>query len=102
MAVNDTVERLAFDGIENKEIAKAALRAAGITIGSELRRGDPGWHGANQAIDIPAYPNFGKLGASQITRKVSGCWEAWCGLWFLRAFGGATPVVVGLLSIRPR
>ena len=48
-------DHIAFRTIQEKERAKAALRAAGIKIGSEYigRENDPGWHGANLAIDIP-------------------------------------------------
>ena len=46
-------EHIAFRTLQDKERAKAALRAAGIQIGSEYRPGDPGWHGANLAIDVP-------------------------------------------------
>ena len=48
-------DHIAFKSIQDKERAKAALRAAGIQIGSEYigRENDPGWHGANLAIDIP-------------------------------------------------
>ena len=48
-------DHIAFRTIQEKERAKAALRAAGIQIGSEYigRENDPGWHGANLAIDIP-------------------------------------------------
>lgn len=46
-------DHIAFRTIQDKERAKSALRAAGIQIGSEYRAGDPGWHGANLAIDVP-------------------------------------------------
>ncbi len=46
-------EHIAFKTLQDKEKAKAALRAAGIQVGSEYRPGDPGWHGANLAIDVP-------------------------------------------------
>jgi len=46
-------DHIAFRTLQDKERAKAALRAAGIRIGSEYRPGDPGWHGANLAIDVP-------------------------------------------------
>ena len=46
-------DHIAFKTLQEKERAKAALRAAGIQIGSEYRPGDPGWHGANLAIDVP-------------------------------------------------
>ncbi len=46
-------EHIAFKTLQDKERAIAALRAAGIQVGSEYRPGDPGWHGANLAIDVP-------------------------------------------------
>jgi hypothetical protein len=46
-------DHIAFRTLQDKERAKAALRAAGIQIGSEYRPGDDGWHGVNLAIDIP-------------------------------------------------
>jgi hypothetical protein len=46
-------DHIAFATIAEKEKAKSALRAAGIQIGSELRPGDPGYHGRNLAIDVP-------------------------------------------------
>ena len=46
-------DHIAFRTLQDKERAKAALRAAGIQIGSEYRPGDPGWHGVNLAIDVP-------------------------------------------------
>jgi hypothetical protein len=46
-------DHIAFRTIADKERAKNALRNAGIQIGSELRPGDRGYHGANLAIDIP-------------------------------------------------
>jgi len=46
-------DHIAFRTIQDKERAKAALRAAGIQIGSEFRSGDPGWHGKDLAIDVP-------------------------------------------------
>lgn len=48
-------DHIAFKTIQDKERAKAALRSAGIKIGSEFRPGDPGYHGSNLAIDIPGY-----------------------------------------------
>lgn len=48
-------DHIAFKTIADKERAKKALRAAGIKIGSELRPGDPGYHGLNLAIDVPGY-----------------------------------------------
>jgi len=52
-------EHIAFKTEPDKERAKAALRAAGFEIGSELRPGDTGWHGANLAIDVPMYKPSG-------------------------------------------
>jgi hypothetical protein len=46
-------DHIAFATIQDKENAKAALRAAGIQIGSEYRSGDRGYHGSNLAIDVP-------------------------------------------------
>jgi hypothetical protein len=46
-------DHIAFATIQEKERAKNALRSSGIQIGSELRPGDPGYHGRNLAIDIP-------------------------------------------------
>lgn len=48
-------EHFAFRTGADKERAKAALRAAGFVIGSEFRPGDPGYHGANLAFDVPFY-----------------------------------------------
>ena len=53
-------DHIAFATIQDKERAKAALRAAGIQIGSELRPGDPGYHGRNLAIDVPGHQWGGK------------------------------------------
>jgi hypothetical protein len=55
-------DHIAFTTEADKERAKAALRAAGIKIGSEYRPGDPGYHGKNLAIDIPGY-QWGGSGA---------------------------------------
>jgi hypothetical protein len=46
-------DHIAFSSIVEKERAKNILKSAGIQIGSELRPGDPGYHGRNLAIDIP-------------------------------------------------
>ena len=46
-------DHIAFRTAEEKERAKAALRAAGIKLGSEYRPGDPGYHGKGLAIDVP-------------------------------------------------
>jgi hypothetical protein len=46
-------DHIAFSTVAEKEKAKRALRSSGIRIGSELRPGDPGYHGRNLAIDIP-------------------------------------------------
>ena len=48
-------DHIAFKTEADKERAKKALRDAGIIIGSEYRPGDPGYHGANLAIDVPGY-----------------------------------------------
>jgi hypothetical protein len=48
-------DHIAFRSIADKEKAKRALRAQGITIGSELRPGDKGYHGVNLAIDVPGH-----------------------------------------------
>ena len=52
-------EHIAFRTEADKERAKAALRAAGFEIGSELRPGDRGYHGSNLAIDVPLYKPSG-------------------------------------------
>ena len=54
-------EHIAFKTLQDKEKAKAALRAAGIQVGSEYRPGDPGWHGANLAIDVRRYQQWGGM-----------------------------------------
>ena len=87
-------DHIAFKTKEEKERAKAALRAAGIKIGSEYRHGDPGYHGKGLAIDVPGNqwgggPRNPITGAhyvgSKKVREVLG----------LRAFekGGKTPGV---------
>lgn len=53
-------DHIAFATLQDKENAKAALRAAGIQIGSEYRSGDPGYHGKNLAIDVPGHQWGGK------------------------------------------
>jgi len=55
-------DHIAFATLQDKENAKAALRAAGIQIGSEYRPGDPGYHGKNLAIDVPGH-QWGGRGA---------------------------------------
>ena len=55
-------DHIAFETEADKERAKAALRAAGIKIGSEYRPGDSGYHGKNLAIDVPGY-QWGGSGA---------------------------------------
>lgn len=55
-------DHIAFSTIDDKEKAKKALRAAGIQIGSEYRKGDPGYHGLNLAIDVPGF-QWGGSGA---------------------------------------
>ena len=56
-------DHIAFATVAEKEKAKSALRSAGIQIGSELRPGDPGYHGRNLAIDIPGAQWGGGSGA---------------------------------------
>lgn len=67
-------EHIAFKTIEDKEAAKSALREAGIQIGSEYRPGDPGFHGANLAIDVPGgqWGGSGAIGPKEYagSRKV--------------------------------
>ena len=60
-------DHIAFRTLQDKERAKAALRAAGIKVGSEYREGDPGWHGVNLAIDIPGaqWGGSGAIGARE-------------------------------------
>jgi tape measure domain-containing protein len=55
-------EHLAFQTKKQRNMAMQGLRARGLTIGSVDRPGDPGYHGSGQAIDVPAYPNFQRLG----------------------------------------
>lgn len=55
-------DHIAFASISEKERAKRALISSGIRIGSELRKGDPGYHGRNLAIDIPGH-QWGGRGA---------------------------------------
>lgn len=59
---NNYHDHIAFATEQDKERAKAALRAAGIKIGSEYRPGDPGYHGKNLAIDVPGF-QWGGSGA---------------------------------------
>ena len=47
-------EHIAFRSKAALEKAKAALIAANYKIGSLYRPGDPGWHGAGLAMDVPA------------------------------------------------
>jgi hypothetical protein len=47
-------EHLCFETVEMKDRAKIMLEKEGIRIGSEYRHNDPGCHGVNRAIDIPA------------------------------------------------
>lgn len=67
-------DHIAFATVEEKERAKSALKSAGIKIGSELRPGDPGYHGRNLAIDIPGYQwgGSGGIGSKEFagSRKV--------------------------------
>ena len=46
-------DHLAFVSKEARDIAMAALGAAGIVVGSIDRPGDPGYHGSQQAFDVP-------------------------------------------------
>lgn len=55
-------DHLAFATEQDKERAKAALRASNIQIGSEYRPGDPGYHGKNLAFDVPGF-QWGGRGA---------------------------------------
>lgn len=56
-------DHIAFATPKDKDNAKKALLAAGIQTGSELRVGDPGYHGSNQAIDVPGGQWGGAPGA---------------------------------------
>ena len=61
-------DHIAFRTVEEKERAKAKLRAAGIKIGSgEYRPGDPGYHGKNLAIDVPGsqWGGSGEIGEKE-------------------------------------
>jgi len=56
-------EHLAFTSRAERDRAAAALRREGITVGSMDRPGDTGsYHSTGQALDVPAYPNFSRLG----------------------------------------
>ena len=55
-------EHVAFTSQDEKEKAKQFLRGKGIATGSEYRPGDPGYHGVDQALDIPLYPNIQNFG----------------------------------------
>ena len=55
-------EHVAFSSQDEKEKAKQFLRGKGIATGSEYRPGDPGYHGVDQALDIPLYPNIQNFG----------------------------------------
>lgn len=75
-------DHIAFRTVEDKERAKAKLRAAGIQLGSEYRSGDPGYHGKNLAIDIPGgqWGGSGTIGnveyeGSKKVRKILGLYE---------------------------
>ena len=72
-------DHIAFRTVEEKERAKAALRAAGIKLGSEYRPGDPGYHGKGLAIDVPGsqWGGSGQIGereysGSKKVREVLG------------------------------
>jgi hypothetical protein len=60
-------DHIAFATVAEKEKAKRALRSAGIQIGSELRPGDPGYHGRNLAIDVPGsqWRGSGSIGSRE-------------------------------------
>lgn len=62
-------DHIAFKTKEDKERAKKVLRDVGIKIGSEYRPGDPGYHGAGLAIDIPGYQwkGTGKIGEREFS-----------------------------------
>ena len=47
-------EHLAFATVAARDAAIEALERAGIRVGSTYREGDPGYHGANLALDVPA------------------------------------------------
>ena len=75
-------DHIAFRTIEDKERAKAKLRAAGIKLGNEYRAGDPGYHGKNLAIDVPGgqWGGSGAIGnveyeGSKKVRKILGLYE---------------------------
>ncbi len=62
-------DHIAFATPKDKDNAKKALLAAGIQTGSEYldRIGDPGYHGSNQAIDVPG-GQWGGAPGSPITQ----------------------------------
>ncbi len=62
-------DHIAFATPKDKDNAKKALLAAGIQTGSEYldRIGDPGYHGSNQAIDVPGH-QWGGAPGSPITQ----------------------------------
>jgi len=55
-------DHIAFSNKSDRDYAIRELQKRGFTIGSTYRPGDPGYHGSNQAIDIPAYPNLSNFG----------------------------------------
>jgi hypothetical protein len=64
-------EHIAFASKALYDLAKSALQAEGVIIGSEFRKGDPGWHGAGLAFDVPA--SQVPIGQEQaLSRKVRG------------------------------
>lgn len=89
-------DHIAFATEADKERAKAALRAAGIEIGSELRPGDPGYHGANLAIDIPGYQWGGGGAIGQKEYNGSAKVRQVLGL-----FGGGSTGKGGLIMTHP-
>lgn len=106
-------EHVAFSSTEAKDIAIRALQAAGLMIGSQYRPGDPGFHGQGLAIDVPAYPNFARMGfpdneqgermlgalvRSVINRAFAGT-SASAGQRLGAAASGATPVAAAAASI---
>ena len=89
-------DHIAFATIADKERAKSALIAAGIKIGSELRPGDPGYHGKNLAIDVPGYQWGGKGEIGQKEYSGSARVRSALGL-----FGGGSTGKGGLTMTHP-
>lgn len=67
-------DHIAFATPKDKDNAKKALLAAGIKTGSEYfdRIGDPGYHGSNQAIDVPGYQWGGSPGSPITQAQYNG------------------------------